>query len=213
MGSLITSSGAVGSAQAFIPERVLKGDGRMLVVGFSLDGTTVTGASLDGRAHVWDVKSGELLRTVKVTPDSPFGVTLAAGGNLLAAGDRQQTARVWDLMTGKVVHELTGHIGMPEGYLYQFSREGSLLATSSQGHARLWELPSGRLRFDAAAGHGAVVAFAFSPDNEILVGANEDTNVQVWSARDGRQLHVIENLPLLTAAVEFSRDGRLLYTG
>ena len=213
MRSLIGAYVAVGSAQTFIPERVLKTDGRMLVVGFSLDGATVIGAGLDGRAHVWNVQSGDLLRTVKVGPDSPFGVTIAPGGNFLAAGDRQQTVRVWDLVTGKVVHELTGHIGMPEGYLYQFSRDSSLLATSSQGYARLWELPSGRPRFNTQAGHGAVVAFAFSPDNEILVGANEDTNVQVWSARDGRELHVIDNLPLLTTTVEFSRDGKLLYTG
>ena len=97
------------------------------------------------------------------------------GGHLLAAGDRQQTVRVWDLANGKVLHELTGHIGMPEGYVYQFSQDGSLLATSSQGHTRLWELPAGRLRFDTLAGHGAVVAFAFSP-----AVANLADGVKLW---------------------------------
>jgi WD40 repeat protein len=185
----------------------------MLVVGFSADSTSVIGAGPDGRAYVWDVKSGALLRTVEWGPDFPYGVTIAPAGNLLAAGDRRETVRVWDLANGTVIHELTGHSGMPEGYVYRFSQDGSLLATSSQGHARVWELPSGRLRFDTVAGHGAVVAFAFTPDNRLLAGANEDTNVRVWTARDGREITVIDDLRLLTSTVEFSRDSKLLFTG
>lgn len=200
-------------AQVPPTERWLNPKSRILVVGFSADGASVIGGALEGRVHIWDVKSGELRRSIELGSDFPYGLTIAPGGRFFAAGDRRQTVKVWDLMSGAVVHELSGHVGMPEGYVYQFSNDGSLLATSSQGHTRVWELPSGRLRFDTAAGRGAVVSFAFSPDNRLLVGANEDTNVQVWDARDGRQVHIIDHLPLLTAAVDFSGDGKWLFSG
>jgi len=210
--ALVALSAAAGIAQTPTPERVLKTDAWVVGLAFSRDGTTVVGARRDG-ASVWDVKSGVLLRTVRWGFDFTFGTAVAPGGNLLAAGGVSQVVKVWDLSTGNVVQDLTGRTGVPEGYLYQFSEDASLLATSSQGHATLWELPSGRVRFDIAFGHGATVAFAFSADNQLLAAANEDTSVRVWTTRDGRDVTVIDDLPLLTPTLKFSHDSRLLFSG
>jgi WD40 repeat protein len=69
-------------AQTVAPERVFHTDSRMIRVSFSHDGNAVVGASQDGNSRVWDVRSGALLRTVQWTPDFPFGVTIAPGGDV-----------------------------------------------------------------------------------------------------------------------------------
>lgn len=211
--AVVVLTAVVASAQTFAPDRLFEADSRMIRVSFSRDGNTVVGTSQDGTARAWDVKSGALLRTVQWTGDFPFGVAIAPGGDVLAAGVRPQMVNVWDLTSGRIINELSGHVGFLDDAVHQFSRDGALLATSSQGQARLWELPSGRLRFDTTAGDGAVVSFSFSPDNQMLAGANEDTNVRVWSVRDGRELQVIGDQPLLTTTLAFSADGKQLIAG
>jgi WD40 repeat protein len=58
---------------------------------------------------------------------------------LATSGSIEQTARLWDIATGRGVRTLTGHTGRVAGVA--FSPDGTLLATSSIDQtARLWAL-------------------------------------------------------------------------
>jgi WD40 repeat protein len=185
----------------------------MLGVSFSSDGRTLVGLGQDGMVRVWDIRSGELLRSVALEKTYLFTTALAPGADLIAAGGPENVVKVWNLDTGDVVHQLTAHKQLVDGYPYKFAKDGGLLATSGPGEVKLWELPSGRLRFETPDGAGAILAFAFSPDGKSLVGANEDTNLRVWDASSGKLLHVVEELPLTTTSLVFSRDGSYLISG
>jgi WD40 repeat protein len=66
------------------------------------------------------------------------------------------------------------------------------------------------LRFSAKNGIGNTAAFAFSPDNNLLAGATNDTNIQVWRVSDGHLIRVIDELLLLTRSVQFTPNGAFL---
>ena len=68
-------------------------------------------------------------------------VAFHPGGRQLATGSCDNTAKVWDLDTGREVETLRGHIGYVMALAY--SPDGSLLATASghryAGEVQLWE--------------------------------------------------------------------------
>jgi WD40 repeat protein len=66
-----------------------------------------------------------------------FAVAFSPDGTLLATASGDNTARLWDPVTGECVRTLTGH---PEPvFAVAFSPDGTLLATASGDKTtRLW---------------------------------------------------------------------------
>jgi WD40 repeat protein len=94
--------------------------------------------------------------------------------------------------------------------------EGGLLAAAGRPYAgssenliRVWNA-EGREQHKLPAGLGGVSAMAFSPDGRTLVAAAYDTDVRVWTVRDGELKRVIDEMTVSMFEVAFSPDGKLL---
>jgi WD40 repeat protein len=117
---------------------------------FSADGKTLflvenegTGTDYKSQVEVWDVASGKKTRTISVN-DGWRG--FSADGRMLATGTprttpSQETVKLWDLASGKVVAEL-GHT--TNVFALAFSRDGTKVATFTYDRTvHLWELTRG----------------------------------------------------------------------
>ena len=193
-----------------LADGTLETDSRMFLVSFSADGTMLVGVGYDFKARIWNVSSGALVRTIKIEEPYVFGTAISRNAEFLAAGSPDKSIKVFNLNTGNTVLKLTGHTLKPYSYGYKFSPDSKLLATSSAGQVKLWDIASGATRLEIGDGPGIISTFAFSPDAKILAGANEDANVRIWDVRSGQLLHVIDELPVLTTALMFSRNGAYL---
>ncbi|MFM8414337.1 MAG: WD40 repeat domain-containing serine/threonine-protein kinase [Planctomycetota bacterium] len=106
------------------------------------------------------------------------GLVLAADGQRLAACGTDNTARVWDLGTGKIACSLPAHPAWVQGCA--FSADGSQIATVCRdGGTRVFELAGGRL-LNHLLGHvGRVWSVAWEPAGS-LVTAGADGTVRRW---------------------------------
>jgi hypothetical protein len=67
-----------------------------------------------------------------------------------------------------------------------FSHDGRLLAFGDeQGSVHLWELATGWKAGPLKGHRGFIYDLAFSPDDDLLVSAAEDTTIVVWQLRSG----------------------------
>jgi WD40 repeat protein len=70
---------------------------------------------------------------------------------------------------------------------------------------------SGKERFAVPSGIGGTSAAAISPDGSMLVAASWDTNVRIWSARNGELKRVIDGeLSVAMFGMAFTPDGKHL---
>ncbi len=70
-------------------------------VAFSPDGRFMLTGSVDETAIVWDVRTGEQIRTFQGHDDTVTSVVFSPDGRRVLTGSEDGSARVWDVGTGK----------------------------------------------------------------------------------------------------------------
>lgn len=125
--------------------------------------------------------------------------------------------RLWNIETGKVVHELRGH---EEGIrALVFSPDGKILASGgceSSNTVRLWNVASGKELPALEKRDGDTRALHFSGDSRTLLAAGHEGRLRAWRVADGKALPApvsLQDVPHASDAVVFSPAGDRLAMG
>src|SRR5262249_36626574 len=151
---------------------------------YSPHGTLLATASDDRTAKIWDISTGEALRTLSAHTREVYGIAFSPDGKCLATASRDKTVRVWDVYTGKEISPpFEGHADEVWGVV--FSPDGKRLATASRDKtARVWDIASRKELFtlpDRILGFRKV---AFHPDvNSTLYRVSIEDLLQVVQER------------------------------
>ncbi len=114
---------------------------------FSTDGALVAfarGDAAPGGAEVWDFAHRTLIFTADGLADDSWDLSVALSPNsrLLAVGGFGKTVRLWDIISGKLVHVLEQ--GGNGAFTLEFSPDGRTLAVSGfEPVASLWDVATG----------------------------------------------------------------------
>jgi WD40 repeat protein len=179
-------------------------------VAYSPDGRRIVTAGEDGKARVWDARSGRLLTTLIGHTGWVFAARFSPDGRRIATGSTDGTARVWDSDSGRQLLVLPGHTKAV--YTVAFSPDGRRLLTGSEdGTDRVWDVqPQGgrdALTVLAQTGYWGALALDYSPDGQQLVtGGGGGRPASVWDATTGRRLLSLAHDGDVNAAV-FNPDG------
>ena len=140
---------------------------------FTPDGETLLTVDYrDAVVRLWDVAAGKEQRTFRIARTEETRehfirhVVLSPDGKTLAAAyDRADNTsllfgavvvRLWDVATGKELHELTGHVNSVEGLA--FSPDSRLMATAGENglgnSVFVWDVATGERRDGAGWGPG-----------------------------------------------------------
>ena len=165
-----------------------------LSVCFSPDGKTLasSGDEWDSNIRLWDVQTGELLKTLKKrTAFEDFegrdvnSVVFSPDGNMIASGSGNGTIRLWNANTDEFIKYLEGHTKSVNSVV--FSPNGNTLISTGEDGVCLWDVNTGEYidEFQIPA-----VSAAFSPDGNTCAIASE-TGI---SLRDAHTFQYLESL-------------------
>jgi len=139
-------------------------------------------------------------------------VACSPRGRYFATGSKDQTARIWDSKSGRLLRTLRGHGDWVLSVA--FSPDETRVATASADHtAGVWDVGTGRLVFTLQGHAGRVLDVAWSLDGKFIATGGQDAKARLWDATTGLAL-----LPPLgghrdgVSSVVFSPDGRRLAT-
>lgn len=109
-------------------------------------------------------------------------------GQRLALLYMDQSVRIWDEGSGKLITRLAGGLNS-----VGFSPDGKhIISACEDGAARVWDAESGR-ELATLVGHaGSVSGALFSPDGKRIFTAGADSTVRVWDAANARQIAQLE---------------------
>ena len=176
-------------------------------VELSPDGTTLVSvrqrkpnvpASENTAAHLWDARSGKLLRTIGQTLASSREIAFSQDGTVLAADvtlpKSSMIIQLWDVKSGKPLRNLKAPIKAATSlglefldypHKLQFSPTENLLAIPAiPDSIVLWNADTGKVeRTLQGTAHTILADFCFSADGKFLVTAMNNGTITRWRIR------------------------------
>lgn len=183
-------------------------------VAFSPDGDSILwGERLLGipQGDVLLRKQGQPIVKFQSHEEAVNSVAFSPDGLMFASGAGDQTVKLWQLDTKKIVQNLSADEVV---FCIAISPDGKLIAAGLEdGKIKVWQVLDGKLLYTLSNGNSIVFDVAFSPDGNFLTAGSAEPTVKLWNVTDG-SLAITLNIPKdLVRNVDFSPDGRLLATG
>jgi WD40 repeat protein len=182
------------------------------IVSFSRDGKTLASGNDDYTIKLWNVETGQEIRTLSGHNNNVTGVSFSPDGKTLVSGSFDYTIKLWNVETGKEIRTLKGH---NDGiFSVSFSRDGKTLASGNGDNTiKLWNVETGQ-EIRTLKGHNySVSSVSFSRDGKILASGSRDKTIKLWNVETGQEIRTLSGHNGFVESVSFSSDGKTLASG
>ncbi|KAI8646875.1 quinon protein alcohol dehydrogenase-like superfamily [Parasitella parasitica] len=110
-----------------------------------------------------------------VVKQDPPSTAVSSKNPIIVSGSLDNTIKLWDMVTGKCIRTLFGHVEGVWSLAYDTLR---IVSGSHDKTARVWDLGSGKCMY-ALEGHGGPVTAVGLSDTKII-STSDDGDVRIW---------------------------------
>ena len=191
----------------------------------SADGQMLSIVSKDSVVRLWDVADGRQSKVLPIIAASSTGVfdigvvpstipakargkTRTVLARVVAVGEANGTASLYDAVSGELIRQFSGHQGAIVAV--RVGSDGRILATAgADGTIRLWETASGQQAGIVSTPGDGVSALAFANSGKILASAGVDGVVRLWAVPSGAVIATMPGSSKVTSLV-FNGDSSVV---
>ena len=119
----------------------------------------------------------------------------------IISGSRDNTIKVWDMKSKKILHSLTGHDGSILCLQYSHTH---LISGSSDKSMIIWSLPEFTPIRKIVAHAESVLNLKF--DDRFIISCSRDKSVKVWEFNSGALVYTLSGHRAAVNAVQFQGD-------
>jgi WD40 repeat protein len=160
----------------------------------------------EGRVALWDLAGGKEIRHWDLA-QRIAGVAFSPDGRTLAFSDMQRTIHIWDVGGHREIRRMASAPAYGLNPLV-FSPDSKTMASMGWNAIHLWDLSTGRERFDHPGHDARVNAVSFTRGDKTLVsGCSAEGAAGVWNLATGRQQLLLAGKWGDFAAIAFTSTG------
>ena len=177
---------------------------------FNAAGTEVLSGSHRGLVQQWDVASGRLMNSTRLSTNRIYSVRYSGHGTLAAVAGTGFVGILDALRLEPVVLLVLSERTRIQSAVFSPDDRLVLAVGVERVEARLYDTRTGHPVGAAMAHQKPPRSGAFSPDGRKVVTGSRDASVRVWEVPSGRPVTPFLWHTALVAAVTFSPDSRLV---
>ena len=184
-----------------------KHKGPVYSVAVSPDSKYVASSAEDKLIYIWDIASGEILKTYEGHRYPVKYLEFSPDGNFLISAATTEI-RIWDLVrdTWRDYKKHVTHV-----YNTTFNSSGTqFLSTSLKTKFLLWDREEATVIHEFEGHSRSALVAAWSPDNKKIASGSADQTIRIWDAFSRETLHSISAHGGNIYSLHFSPDGKLL---
>jgi CheY-like chemotaxis protein len=189
--------------------RLPEGKESLRRIAWSPNSRYLAASLFDGAVHIWDMRTGRLLRSLDGHTQVVYSVSWSPDSERLASGSGDGSVRIWNCQSGEVGRVLRGRAGGVLGVAW--SPTGAFVACgTNNGSVLVWDLTSGVETVEGMRHNGPVHTVAWAPTGKRLASASNDRTVRVWDISGKRREVLTLTHRGQVYGVAYSPDGSLL---
>ena len=143
--------------------------------------------SEDNSIKIWNVDSGECIRTLAGHSRTINSLQLLAS-NMLVSGSDDRSIKIWNIETGKCIGTLTGHLNYV--YALQVLSNNQLASASADHSIQIWNLNSSE-SIRKLTGHSEWVRSLQLLKNKKLASGSDDQSIKIWNVDRGECIRTL----------------------
>jgi WD40 repeat protein len=194
------------AAYTSVQNRLAGHDGPVWTVDVSSDGDMALSGGADNRIILWDLETGEILRTFDEHTGEVTDVSFSYDGARFVSGANDNAVLVWDLNSGEVVQRFEGDSSVDSVAIHP---NGLFVAAGfSDLTVQVWNTETPQEPQFVLTGHqpsvsmqfggfveqpGNVWGLEFTNDGTTLLSGASDGNIITWDVETGEEISRIEN--------------------
>ncbi|MBE9100520.1 BTAD domain-containing putative transcriptional regulator [Vacuolonema iberomarrocanum] len=161
--------------------------------------------------NVWDVASGQLIKTLNGHKSLIWTVASSPTENLLVSGSVDADLIVWDLEKSELLHRLIGHTQQINAAA--FSPDGTQIVSASVDKTlRIWNFKTGEMLNDWPC-ESEPQCVSFSPNGQHLAIGQYDGTINIWNLQTEQIELTFKAHQSQIVSIAFSPCGEYLASG
>jgi WD40 repeat protein len=174
-------------------------------------GYILASGSNDQTVKLWNVQTGQCIRTLQEHTNFVWSVDFSPDGQQLVSSSDAQTIKLWDVQTGDCLRTLRGYIN--QVYSVAFVHSNLLVSGNLDCTVKLWDIKTGKV-LRSLQGHTSWIwSVAIGAAGQLIASGSGDETVRLWDVHTGACLRILRGHTNRVSCVAFSLDSQIVASG